>query len=396
VRLVLYTGKGGVGKTTTAAATAACAAARGRRTLVASADAAHSLGDVFERRLGPKPTRVAKCLDAIEIDARVEMLRHWGRIREFLVAMFEYHGIDAVVAEELALLPGAEEITTLLAVEEYAKSGGYEFVVVDCAPTDATLRLVTLPDIAHRFLRILLPLMAAASGVATPLARRLVSVPLPDSRVFREADELLYRQLSALQKRLIAPATSVRMVVTPERMVIDEARRAHTDLALFEIGCDSVIMNRLLPRAAADEDFFRDWYRLQEERRAEVAALFAPLPVLAAPLAEDEVTGLAQLTAHGEGIFGDIAPDALLSEAPRVRFVREGSEYFAIVPLPNADPQQLDVVKVDDELTVTTGARRRSLKLPRRFVPLRLAAARLDGPTMKVAFSREAPAAGAV
>jgi arsenite-transporting ATPase len=391
VRLVLYTGKGGVGKTTTAAATAACAAARGRRTLVASADSAHSLGDVLECRLGPRPKQVGPGLDAIEIDARVEMLRHWGRIREYLVSMFEYHGIDAVVAEELALLPGAEEITTLLAVEEYAKSGGYEFVVIDCAPTDSTLRLVTLPDIAHRFLRILIPVMAVVSGVATPLARRLVSAPLPDSKVFRDVDALLYRRLTALQKRLTDPATSVRMVVTPERMVIDEARRAHTDLALFEVGCDAVVMNRLLPEAAASEDFFQSWYRLQEDRRHEVAGLFAPVPMLTAPLAEDEVTGIEQLTAHGERIFADVAPDALLSEAPRVRFTRSGADYLAIVPLPNADPQHLDVVKVADELTITTGSRRRSLKLPRRFASLHLAAARLDGPSMEVAFSREAP-----
>jgi arsenite-transporting ATPase len=395
VRLVLYTGKGGVGKTTTAGATAACAAARGRRTLVASADAAHSLGDVFECRLGPKPTGVAPGLDAIEIDARVEMLRHWGRIREYLVSMFEYHGIDSVVAEELALLPGAEEITTLLAVEEYAKSGGYEFVVVDCAPTDSTLRLVTLPDIAHRYLRILLPVMTAVSGVATPLARRLVSAPLPDSKVFRDADELLYRRLTALQKRLTDPATSVRMVVTPERMVIDEARRAHTDLALFEVGCDAVIMNRLLPEAAANEDFFQGWYRLQEDRRREVARLFAPVPMLAAPLAEDEVTGIEDLTAHGARIFADVAPDAVLSAAPRVRFTRVGAEYLVIVPLPNADPRHLDIVKVADELTITTDSRRRSLKLPRRFASLYLAAARLDGPSMKVVFSREAPLDGA-
>ena len=396
MRLVLYTGKGGVGKTTTAAATAACAAARGRRTLVASADAAHSLGDVFDRRLAPTPTEIAPRLDAIEIDARVEALRHWGRIREFLVSLFEYHGIDSVVAEELALLPGAEEITTLLAVEEYARSGGYDFVVVDCAPTDSTLRLVTLPDVANRFLRILLPLMTAVSGVATPLARRLVSAPLPGSKVFRDADALLHRHLAALQKRLGDPGTSVRMVVTPERMVIDEAQRAHTDLALFEVGCDAVIMNRLLPEAAAGEEFFQGWGRLQAERCDEVASLFAPLPVLTAPLAEDEVTGLAQLAAHGERLFGGVAPDALLSEAPRVRFLREGSEYLAIVPVPNVDSRHLDVAKVDDELTITTGSRRRSLKLPRRFVPLHLAAARLEGPSMKVVFSREAPAGGAL
>jgi arsenite-transporting ATPase len=223
-----------------------------------------------------------------------------------------------------------------------------------------------------------------------------VSAPLPGSKVFRDADALLHRHLAALQKRLGDPGTSVRMVVTPERMVIDEAQRAHTDLALFEVGCDAVIMNRLLPEAAADEEFFQGWGRLQAERCHEVASLFAPLPVLTAPLAEDEVTGLAQLAAHGERIFGDVAPDALLSEAPRVRFLREGSGYLAIVPLPNADPHHLDVAKVDDELTITTESRRRSLKLPRRFVPLYLASARLEGSSMKIAFSREAPAGEAV
>jgi len=390
---VLYTGKGGVGKTTTAAATAACAAARGRRTLVASADAAHSLGDVFRLRIGPQPTPVAPGLDAIEIDARIEMLRHWGNIREFLVSMFEYHGIDAVVAEELALLPGAEEITTLLAVEEYAATAGYDLVVVDCAPTDSTLRLVTLPDVAHRLVRVLLPILRAASGLATPIAQRLVEAPLPGSRVFRDADELIYEHLSGLQKRLVHPTTSVRMVVTPERMVLDEARRAYTDLALFEVGCDAVIMNRLLPPEAAREEFFRDWSRVQEERLLEVERLFAPLPVLAAELAEDEITGTAALAAHGARIFSEVQPEALLCESPRVQFTRSGSEYLAVIPLPGADPHHLEVAKVDDELTITTGTRRRSLKLPRRFVPLYLTAARVEGSAMKVAFSREAPPA---
>jgi len=390
---VLYTGKGGVGKTTTAAATAACAAARGRRTLVASADAAHSLGDVFDLRIGPRPTPVAAGLDAIEIDARVEMLRHWGNIRDFLVATFEYHGIDTVVAEELALLPGAEEITTLLAVEEYAAAGGYELIVVDCAPTDSTLRLVTLPDVAHRLLRVLLPILRAISGLATPVAQRLVATPLPGQEVFRDADELIYEHLSGLQRRLVDPTTSVRMVVTPERMVLDEARRAYTDLALFEVGCDAVILNRLLPPEAAREEFFQDWCRVQEERRGEVERIFAPLPVLGAKLAEDEITGTAALAAHGEEIFADVQPDAMLCESPRVRFTRSGAEYLAVIPLPGADPHDLHVAKVDDELTITTGTRRRSLKLPRRFVPLYLTAARLDRGTLRVAFSLEAPVA---
>jgi arsenite-transporting ATPase len=388
VRLVLYTGKGGVGKTTTAAATAVIAAQRGRRTLVASADAAHSLGDVLETRLSADPRELAPGLDAIEIDARVETQRHWGRVRDFLVELLAHQGLDAVVADELALLPGAEEIVTLLAVEELAAAGRYDLIVVDCAPTDSALRLVTLPDVAHRALRVLLPLFRAVSGVATPLARRLVAVPLPGSQVFRDVEELLYGQLRGLQKRITHASTSVRLVVTPERMVIDEARRAWTELALFEVPCDAVVMNRLLPQDAAEEEFFRAWGRLQQDRLREVAELFAPLPLLPARLAPDEVTGLAKLAEHGAQIFADVEPDALLSCAARVRFAREGEFYLASVPLPGAEPARLDVSKLDDELTITTGVRRRLLMLPRRFAPLALVSAKLEGPSLVVRFAR--------
>jgi arsenite-transporting ATPase len=337
---------------------------------------------------------VAPGLDAVEIDARVETGRHWGRIRDFLVATFRHQGIDAVVAEELALLPGAEELATLLAVEAFASAGAWDFAVVDCAPTDSTLRLLTLPDVAQRSLRILLPLLQTLSGVAVPLARRLVAAPLPDSRVFADADELLNRRLRALQQRVTRPETSVRIVVTPERLVIDEARRAWTELSLFELGCDAVVLNRLLPESAGSEAFFRDRARREAERRREVEGLFAPLPVLAAPLQDDEATGLERLAAHGRRIFAEVEPDALLCASERVRFLRDAGEVVARVPLPAADPKRLDVAKVDDELTITTGLRRRALKLPRRLARLDLASARLEGSCLRVAF--RAPPAGRV
>jgi len=386
VRLVLYTGKGGVGKTTTAAATAIRAAEAGRRTLVVSADSAHSLGDVLEQRIGPERVEVAPNLEAIEVDVRVEVIRHWGHVQQFLVELFRYQGIDAIVAEELALLPGAEEVVTLLAVEEFALSGVYDFIVVDCAPTDATLRLVTLPDIAERTLSVLLPLFETISSVAVPLARKIVSLPLPGSEVFRDADELFNRQLRALQQRLTNPQTSVRIVLTPERMVIDEARRAWTELSLFEVSCDAVVMNRILPDEASDEPFFEEWWRLQEERKREVEEFFAPLPVLFSPLQDDEATGLERLSRQGACLFGEHEPDAVLSVAPRVRFEREGDGYRASVPMPGASLDRLDVAKIDDELTITTGVRRRVLKLPRSIALLDLLGARLDGPSLIVSF----------
>jgi arsenite-transporting ATPase len=388
VRLVLYTGKGGVGKTATAAATGVCAARRGLRTLVASTDAAHSLGDVLERPLGPEPLEVAPGLEAVEIDARAEVERSWGRIRDYLVALFRYQGIEEIVAEELALLPGAEEATTLLGVERWLRSGTWDLVVLDCAPTGATLRLVTLPDVAHGALRVLLRLQGVLAAAVTPVAREFVPIPLPDRHVFRDADRLLYRRLRQLRRRLLDERTSVRLVVTPERMVIDETRRAWTDLALFELPCDAVIMNRLLPQAAVSESFFADWGRLQVERLREVEALFAPLPVLQAPLQDDEVTGLERLAAHGAELFGERAPEAVLSRTPRIQFEREAEGYVVSLPLPNADPAQLDLVKVDDELVVRAGPLRRSLLLPRRIAPLDLVGARFEGDRLRIRFSR--------
>lgn len=179
MRLVLFTGKGGVGKTTTAAATAACAAKRGLRTLVVSADAAHSLGDVLDQRLGPEPLGIAPRLHAAELDPLAEVEHHYGQIRDYLVSLFRYQGIEGVVADELALLPGAEELTTLLAVEEHASGGAFDLVIVDCAPTDSTLRLVTLPDVAHGSLRLVLKLQRAISSVATPIARESCRCPCP-------------------------------------------------------------------------------------------------------------------------------------------------------------------------------------------------------------------------
>jgi arsenite-transporting ATPase len=392
---VLYTGKGGVGKTTTAASAAVLAAERGVRTLVASADAAHSLGDVLDLRLGPEPREVAARLCAVEIDARVESARHWGRIQRFLVRLFVHQGIEEAVAEELALVPGAEELTTLLAIERIARSDDYDLLVLDCAPTDAALRLVTLPDVARGMLRMALHVAGALAGVTSPLARRVLAAPLPDADVFEEAEALLYLELAALHARLTGADTSARLVLTPERMVIEEARRAYTELSLFEIGCDAVVMNRLLPEAAAEEPFFREWGRIQEERVAEVEEQFAPLPVLRAVLEPDEVIGVERLAAHGRALFADAAPEALLCPARRVRFERGDGAYWVRLPLPGAVPAGLDVTMVDDDLVVSTPGRRRSLRLPRRFCRLHLAGARLEDGMLHVRLVRDAPAAAA-
>jgi arsenite-transporting ATPase len=393
VRVVLYTGKGGVGKTTTAAATAAHAAARGQRALVLSADPAHSLGDVLGERLGPAPRALASAgglLHAAEIDARDAMERHWGAVRDWLVAVFRYQGIEEAVAEELALLPGAEELSALLAVEEEVRRGAFDLIVVDCAPTGSALRLLALPDLARSAFRVLLRVQQTLARVVTPLARSVLAMPLPEAAVFRDAEALLFRRLVRLRRLVTGAATSVRLVVTPERMVIDEALRAHTDLALFEVPCDAVVMNRLLPDAAAREPFFRDWSRLEAERVAEVEARFAPLPVLRAPLREDEVVGVAGLAEHGAELFDGRDPASRLATDGRLRFTRDGGVFRLELPLPGAEAGAVEVAKRGGELFVRAGSLRRSVPLPRPLARAALGTARLAAGKLVVSFVPEA------
>ena len=386
MRLILYTGKGGVGKTTSAAATAAWAAETGRRTLVASADAAHSLGDVYGSvgALGSTPVSLAPHLDAVEVDPRVELERHWSRIHGYLVSLLRHQGIEEIVADELALLPGAEEITTLLAVRRMAEAGDYELVIVDCAPTGSALRLLTAPEVVRGALRWLLRIQRGIASVATPIARGLVAIPLPEAAVFREAEELLYRQLRDLREWLVREETHVRLVATPERLATEETLRTHTDLALFEIPCDAVVMNRLLPASARQEPFFRDWARSEAEHLAALREAVAPLPVLEAPLREDEVIGVEALAAHGRELFGGAAPDAVLCHAPGLRFEATASGASVHVPLPHVAASDLDVVKLESEIVLRTPGRRRALPLPRHFAALELVRAKLEAGTLRL------------
>ncbi len=387
MRLLLYTGKGGVGKTTTAAATGAYAARRGLRTLVLSADSAHSLGDVLGERLSGMPRGVAPGFDALEVDARQIVEKHWGRVRSYLVELLRYQGIDEVVAEELALLPGAEELATLVCVDEYAESGDYDLIVVDCAPTGSTLRLVTLPEVATSSLRWLLRIQRATAHVAEPLARALVGAPLPSSAVYAEADRLFYKTLHRLRARLLSRDTSVRLVVTPESMVIDEARRSLTDLSLFQIASDAVVMNRMLPEEALREAFFEGWGRAQAERLLEVEASFAPMPCLIAPLQVDEVRGVEALADHGATLFGARDPAARLGESLRLRFERDADGARVRLPLPGVDPSTLEVARVADELVIGVGGRRRKIALPAGFAKLEVERVALRDGQLVVSFS---------
>lgn len=390
-RVLLFTGKGGVGKTTVAAATAVRAARRVGRVLVTSTDPAHSLADAFDRPLGDEPTPVAPGLDAQQIDAQTRLERHWREVRDYLVEVLAWGGIGEVEAEELALFPGLDEILSLIDLRSHVGSGDYDLVVVDCAPTAETLRLLALPDALRWYVeRVVAPGRHVARAVR-PVVNRVSNVPVPRDGVFG-AVERIHGDLAAVHTILQdADTTSVRLVVNPERMVIGEALRTATSLALFGYAVDTVICNRLLPEEVADP-YLRRWKELHAEHLSEVRSSFSPTPVLTAPLFDDELVGVEALAALAEAVYGDHDETSVLHEGRPIGLERDGDGFRLRIALPFASKDDLDLHRRGHELHVRVGSTKRMVPLPAAVRRCDVSSAKLTGGELIVTFRAPAPA----
>jgi arsenite-transporting ATPase len=363
MRIVLLTGKGGVGKTTTAAATALACADRGARTLVVSTDPAHSLADAYGIDLGHQPGPITDRLWGQQLDATERMEESWGDIAAWLESVFTWAGLEAVEAEELAVLPGLEEVFALADIKSHATSGDWDVLVVDCAPTAETIRLLSLPDVLTWYMERLFPVGRRVNKVVSPVLGRLTSLPVAGDDVF-EATRRFYDRLDGVKELLTDPAvTSVRLVVNPERMVIAEARRTFTYLSLFGYRVDCVVANRLLPEEVKDPWFAR-WRELHAEHLAAIEEGFAPLPVLRAPLAADELVGLDALRRFGTVLYGEDDPAASRHVGEPLRVRRSRGKLVLDLELPFADRDDLDLGRRGDELLVRIGPYRRAVVLP--------------------------------
>lgn len=390
-RVLLFTGKGGVGKTTVAAATAVRAASAGHRVLVTSTDHAHSLADAYDTPLGDVPTPVAPRLLAQQIDAQERLERHWRQVRDYLVELLAWGGIGDVQAEELALLPGLDEIFSLVDLRAQLASGEHDVVVVDCAPTAETLRLLALPDALRWYVeRVLSPSRHFARAVR-PVVTRVSAVPVPQDRVFG-AVEKLHDDLTAVHDILLdASTTSVRLVVNPERMVIAEALRTATSLSLFGYAVDAVVCNRILPDAVTDPYLAR-WKELHAEHLETVRSSFAPTPVLTAPLFGDELVGPDALERLAGALYGDDDGTALLSEGRPMRVARDGDGLRLELDLPFATRDDLDLHRRGHELHVRVAGTKRTVPLPAATRRLEVRSARLDDGVLTVRFAAPRPA----
>lgn len=389
-RIILHTGKGGVGKTTLSAATAARIAASGLRALVVSTDPAHSLGDVLKKDLGarPGPLLVRARLWAEEIEVEREIGGVWESVGDYLGRLFASQGMNEVLAEELAVPPGAEELFALLRIEEAARSGDYDALVVDCAPTGATLRLLALPDVLRWYMEKLYGWQRRLLTALRPFSERLAGLPLPGDRVY-EAVEAIFARVDRLHALLCDPAvTSVRLVTLPERMAFEETRRAFTQLSLFGYPVDAVLVNRVLP-AEADFGAMNGAKRAQAKVLAEIERGFEGLRVLRASATAAEPAGAKALGELADELYGAEDPLSVFVDAPAFEVAERPEGPTLRLRLPFVRKHEVQVWTKDEELIVAAGARRRNWVLPRALAGRAVRRARLEGGVLEVFFDRE-------
>jgi arsenite-transporting ATPase len=386
-RILLFTGKGGVGKTTVAAATALRAAESGLRTVVLSTDPAHSLADSFDASLASVPTPISPNLWGQQLDATERMEEVWAEIQGYVMEVLGWAGVDAIEAEELSVVPGLDEIFGLSDIKAFAESGRWDLIVVDCAPTAETIRFLSLPDILSWYMQRIFPAERRLARVVRPVLSRMTAIPIPGDDVFA-ATRRFYDRLDGVRELLTDPdRTSVRLVVNPERMVIAEARRTATYLALFGYSVDAVVANRLLPDAITDP-WFKAWKETHAEHLVAIEEGFAPVPVLKANLAADELVGPERLRSFGEALYGDRDPAARLHDGPSLRITKRGNAHVLALPLPFVDRDDLEVGRHDDELLVRVGPHRRAIVLPDSLKRRQVTGAKLEGDWLEVRFTQ--------
>lgn len=386
MRVILFTGKGGVGKTTIAAATATRAAALGYRTLAISTDPAHSLGDSFDLTLGNSPTKVSDNLWAQEINVLHEIEANWKTVQDYMASFFKSTGVDDILAEEMAVLPGTDELFGLFHIHKANQSGNYDCLIVDCAPTGQTLRLLSFPEVARWWMQKIFPVERKVARTLRAMKKRtIMSVPIPEDSVYASIQEL-FDDIGALKELLAEPeTTSVRIVLNPEKIILEETQRAYTYLNLYGYPVDCVIANRILPDEVTDS-YFSGWRKAQQKYMEKVESVFSPLPILQSKLMRSEIVGRKLLTQLGQDIYGQQDPTRVYYSQRPQQIIKEGQTYVLVLKLPFVKKAGLDVLKNQDELTIQIGSYRREILLPSTLSLLRVEKATLKANELRITF----------
>jgi len=388
VRIILYTGKGGVGKTSISAATGVRAAQLGYNTIILSTDPAHSLADSLDKEVGNEPTLITDRLYAQEIDVNVELKNNYHVIQKFISEYLRRQGFDQVVAEEFAVFPGMEELFSLLKVRQYFSSGEYDVIIIDCAPTASTVRMLSFPDAIRWYMTKFFHIERRIVKTIRPIAERITKMPLPSDAVYFSIEDL-YLKIQEMNEILTDHSvTTIRLVINPEKMVIKESQRAFTYLTLFGFAVDSVIANRILPQDLG-ESYFDKWLSIQEKHLQTAEECFNPLPILRGKLFDEEMVGLPLLSKMADDIFKDTDPIQILSEDKSMEIVPSPGKYVLRMRFPAMKKEQLGVWVKGDELIIKAGSYKRNIILPRSLAFLPLEGAKFVDDRLEIVFGGE-------
>lgn len=387
-RIILYTGKGGVGKTTVAAATAIKCAKLGYKTLVISTDPAHSLRDSFGKPLGPEPKKIADNLYGQEIDVYYSVEKYWGKLTEYLHSLLGWMNVNDILAEEFSVFPGMEEISSFLWVNNHFVEGDYDVIIVDSAPTGETLRLLSLPDVARWWLVKIFPIEKKVMKVIKPAVRVVSDMPLPEDKTY-DAIEVLFEKLDAIRKIFADPTiTSMRLVMNLENMVIKETQRAYTYLNLYGYPVDSLIINRTMPEEL-DHPFFKNWREKQLKYRKSVDEMFSPLPFFEVPLFSEEVQGIKSLEEFSEKLFKNIDPAKIYFTEKQYEVVKNNGNFEMHLKLPFVKKKDVDLFQVADELVINIENQKKNIFLPNFLAKQTVKKASFEGNVLKVVFQKK-------
>jgi arsenite-transporting ATPase len=363
MRIILYTGKGGVGKTSVAAATAVKLAKDGKKVLIMSTDQAHSLSDSFGVKLKNTPVKISDKLWGLEIDAILEGERAWGNMKNYMKELLTARAEGGIEAEELLVFPGLEELFSLFKITDIYEENRYDVLIVDCAPTGETLSLLKFPEMFGNMIKTVLPMKKKAVKVAGPMMEKVMKIPMPEDNVFDDVEQLnekLYQLQAIMTNKEIL---SIRIVTTPERIVIKEAKRNFTYLHLYNYNIDAIIVNKVYPPKALD-GYFSKWINLQEEGLKEIRESFSEVPVFTLMLLNKELATEAILLEAAEQIFGDTDPAAVLFKDTIFEVKKEEDGYAFILNVPFAEKSDLDMGQKGSELMIQIKNEKRCFTLP--------------------------------
>ncbi|MGH4119028.1 ArsA family ATPase [Clostridium sp.] len=388
MRIILYTGKGGVGKTSVASATACQIAKKGKKVLIMSTDQAHSLSDAFGLKLSNSPTKISENLEAIEVDALIENEAIWGNIKGYIEKLMLSKTVKSIEVEELLVFPGFEDLISLLKIKQINDENNYEVLIVDCAPTGETMSLLKFPELFKWWMEKIFPMKRKAAKIVKPIIDRTIKIPIPDEKTFDEI-EILYNKIDELHMLMLEKdKVSLRIVTTPEKIVIREAKRNFSYLHLYDFNVDAIIVNKIISEEGG-KGYFEKWMKLQTENLKDISESFSPVPVFQTELMHSEVRDYDSLLNMGQSIFKEVSAESVFFK-DKIFEVEKSSEdesYYLNINMPFVDKKELNLLQKGDEISISIKNEKRNFVLPQKLYSKKVVKASYEEGKLRIQFN---------